>query len=127
MAAPMPRDAPETMMTLPVGESSSDRLSRSSIMHVSEQALINAAVVDDILAGHESALGAAEKGNEVTAFLRVGEPARRTTAQAVLDNRIVGCVLPLGMRMKIGSEGLGIEQPGADAVNRHIVWDQLAN
>src|SRR5207244_2819836 len=108
----MPRDAPDSMMTRPVGERSSERTSRSSIAAMSEQALVDAAVVDDVLAGHEPAPGAAEEGDEVAALLRIGEATRRATAQAVLDDRLVGRVLPLGMGMEVGPQRVGIEEPG---------------
>src|SRR5580704_10221052 len=106
------------MTTRAAGASRSERSSRSSTFAISEQALIDATVVDDVLAGHETVLGAAQERDQVTALLRIGEPAGRTAAQAILDDRLVGRVLPFGMGVKIGPERLGIEETRADAVDR---------
>src|SRR5438552_8559196 len=126
MAAPMPREAPDSMTTRSAGASRSDAVSRGSAA-ISEQALVNAAVIDDVLASHESGLSAAEIGDEVATFLRVGKAASRARVQPIFHNRFVCRIAARRMGMQVGVECFGIEESGADAVDGHIVRDQLAH
>src|SRR5713101_18414 len=126
MAAPMPREAPDSMTTRSAGVSRSDAVLRGSAA-ISKQALVNAAVIDDVLASHESGLSAAEIGDEVAAFLRIGKAASRAGAQPILDDRFVCRVTAGGMGAEIGVECFGIDESGADTVDGHIVRDQLAH
>src|SRR5260370_22475052 len=126
MAAPMPRGAPEIMTTRPAGLSRSDAGSpRASLM--SEQPLIDAAVVHQVLAGHEAGLRAAEIGDEVATFLRVGEAAGRAVAQPVLYARLVGRIAARPVAPQGGVQRGRFDQAGAYAVDRYGVGDQLAH
>src|SRR5688500_8317936 len=120
----MPREAPDIMtMRLPGTRSVSVAPGSATL----EQPLIDAAVIDDVLAGHEAGLCRAEEGDQVAAFLRVGEAAGRAAAEAVLDDRLVGRVAARGVAEQVRLQRLGVEETGADAVDRHIVGDEFTH
>src|SRR5688572_27067300 len=108
MARPMPREAPEIMTTRPSGFSISS-LGGCSAM-ISEQSLIDTAVIDDVLPRHIAVLRAAQKGDEIAAFLGIGETAGGRAFEAISDDRLVGRVAALGMGMKVGLQRIGIEE-----------------
>src|SRR5437773_4481974 len=82
MAAPMPREAPDSMTTRSAGASRSDAVSRRSAT-ISEQALVSAAVIDDVLASHESGLSAAEMGRQSDRDTLAGERKRAGSTEPV--------------------------------------------
>ncbi len=116
----MPREAPEIRMTRPWDASS---LARSS-----EQSLVDAAVVDDVLAGHEAGLGAADIGYKVAALARIGKAAGRASFSAGSSTiASVGGVAALGMAVQVSVECVRCQTGPAHGVDGDVVRDQLAH
>src|SRR5580693_4554813 len=103
MARPIPREAPESITTRPAGTSISDAAST-----ISENSLIDTAVIHDVLARHIAVLRAAQESDQIAAFVRLGKAARRRALQAIRYDGLIGGVAAGGMAMEVRLQRIGV-------------------
>src|SRR5574340_945115 len=92
----------------------------------SERARIRPAVEQQVLAGDEAGVGAAQEGAGVAEFGRVAEAAGGIGVHARAAHLLVGLAARLGARHERGLQAIGVERPGQQVVDGDVVLHGLA-